>query len=251
MKTTALLKRLPTVIMVGLLLYACYTVHASVSDPAPGRSALTNGLDLMINDFLHAGKDEVRGLASVVLRDPFRAVTKAAEASRAAPEVSPDDSTAEALSAIVRGLTLDATFLHGQTRIAIISGRIYHQGQHLVLRGDSGKSYSPLFVQSVQAHGVTLAARGKSYALSYPDQLGNRPALSKDRGAGSADGTIGEIDPEGELAFYKRLLNSPLGKMGKSLTGNTNAGTPAKRGRAASRSARPGSAQGWASGSSP
>ena len=64
MKTTTLLKGLPTVIMVGLLLYACYTVHASVSEPAPGRSALTNGLDGMINDFLHAGKDEVKGLAA-------------------------------------------------------------------------------------------------------------------------------------------------------------------------------------------
>ena len=33
-----------------------------------------------------------------------------------------------------------------------------------------------------------------------------------------------EIDPEGELAFYKRLLNSPLGKLGKSLTGNIRPG---------------------------
>jgi hypothetical protein len=251
MKTSALLKRLPTVLMVGLLSYACYTVHGSVSDLAPARSALTNGLDVMINDFVHAGKDEVKGLARVMLRDPFRAVAKAADASEAAHEASLDDSTAEALARIVQGLTLDATFLHGQARIAIISGRIYHQGQHLVLPGDSGKSYSPLFVQSVQAQRVTLAARGKSYALSYPDQLGNRPTSAKDRGANSADGTIAEVDPEGELAFYKRLLNSPLGKMGKSLTGNTNVGTPSNRGRAASRSARSGTARGLASGSSP
>ena len=186
-----------------------------------------------------------------MLRDPFRVVAKASDTSRAAHGDLPDDSIAEALAGIVNDLTLDATYLHGQTRIAIISGRIYHQGQHLVLRGDSGKSYSPLFVQSVQAQSVTLAARGKSYALSYPDQLGKRPTPAKDRGANSADGTIAEVDPEGELAFYKRLLNSPLGKMGKSLTGNANAGTRANRGRAPSRSARSNTAQGWASGSSP
>ena len=142
------------------------------------------------------------------------------------PETShaPDDSKAESLTDFVKSLTLDATFLQGKTRIAIISGRIYHQGQHLVVRGESGKADSPLLVQRVQAHSVTLGVRGKTYELGYPDQLGSRPALAKDRGSNRADGTLAEVDPEGELAFYKRLLNSPLGKMGKSLTGNMGAG---------------------------
>ena len=75
-----------------------------------------------------------------MLRDPFRAVVKAAAASKPENEATPDDSQAESLAEFVRGLSLDATFLQGKTRIAIISGRIYHQGQHLVIRGDSGKS---------------------------------------------------------------------------------------------------------------
>jgi hypothetical protein len=234
MKTTALLKRSPALIMVSLLTYACYSVHASVVELTSSRSALTNGLDDKIKDFIHASKDEVQGLTRAVLRDPFRAVIKAADASQPAPGPPPDDK-AESLAGIVKALTLDATFLQGQTRIAIISGRIYHQGQNLVIRGDTGKSYSPLFVQSVHAHSVTLGARGNTYELGYP---GNRPALAKDRGANPKDGTTAEIDPEGELAFYKRLLNSPLGKMGKSLTGNTGSGAMANPRTGASRSAR-------------
>ena len=60
--------------------------------------------------------------------------------------------------------------------------------------------------------------------MGYPDQLGNPPADRRPAGAASADGSVAEIDPEGELAFYKKLLNSPLGKLGKSLTGTKGVG---------------------------
>ena len=224
MKTAALVKRSPTLIIVTLLSYACYSVNASVADLDASRAAVVSGLDVMIKDVVASSKDEVHNLSQVVLRDPFRVVIKATAASKSGNEPSPDDSKAESHSEFVKSLTLDATFLQGKTRIAIISGRIYHQGQHLVIRGESGTANSPLFVQSVQPHGVTLAARGKTYELGYPDQLGNRPAPAKDRGNNRVDGTLAEVDPEGELAVYKKLLNSPLGKMGKSLTGNMGVG---------------------------
>lgn len=238
MKTAALVKRSPTLIMVTLLSYACYSVSASVADLDASRTAVTSGLNVMIKDVVASSKEEVQSLSRVVLRDPFRVVTKAATAPEPGNGLSPDDSKAESLAEFVKSLTLDATFLQGKTRIAIISGRIYHQGQHLVIRDESGKADSPLFVQNVRAQSVILGARGKTYELGYPDQLGNRPALAKDRGKNRTDGTLAEVDPEGELAFYKRLLNSPLGKMGKSLTGNMGLGAPAKQARAASRGAR-------------
>jgi hypothetical protein len=242
MKTAVLVKRSPTLIIVTLLSYACYSVNASVTDLDASRAAVANGLDVMIKDVIASSKDEVQSLSRVVLRDPFRAVVKATVAPKAVIEPSPDDSKAESHSEFVKSLTLDATFLQGKTRMAIISGRIYHQGQHLVIRGESGKADSPLVVQSVQAHSVTLGTRGKTYELGYPDQLGNRQALANDRGNNRADGTLAEVDPEGELAFYKRLLNSPLGKMGKSLTGDMGAG--------ASRGARSRGARGGGSNSS-
>jgi hypothetical protein len=109
---------------------------------------------------------------------------------------------------------------------------MYNQGQHLLLHADSGKSYSPLFIQNVQAQRVTLKAHNKTYELGYPEKLGARPADRREGGGATKDGSIAEIDPEGELAFYKKLMNSPLGKLGKSLTGKTGAGAaPSQAGK--------------------
>jgi hypothetical protein len=250
MKTATLLKRAPTLIMVAFLIYACYSIHASLADPAAGRTGLANGLEVMMKDVLQASEAEVQSLERVMLRDPFHIALKAADVSKPPKNETPNDPETDPLTGIISGLTLDATFLQGQTRIAIINGRMYHQGQHLVVQGDTGKFYSPLFVQSVRAHGVTLGARGKTYVLGYPDQLGNRPAVSKSRGPLNADGSIAEIDPEGELAFYKRLLNSPLGKLGKSLTGNIGPGAANKVGKN-SKAVRFRAARGSAAGSAP
>jgi hypothetical protein len=238
MKKTTLVKRSPTLILLSLLAYACYAVTASMTDLAPARNEIKNGLDVMVKDVVSASKDEVRGLTRVVLRDPFRVVSKPSAVPK--PADASEDSGPDSLAGVVNGLSLDATFLQGKTRIAIISGRMYHQGQHLVIAGDAGKANSPLFVQNVRVQSVTLEARGRMYELAYPDQLGNRPAAGKGHGGNPVDGTMAEVDPEGQLAFYKRLLNSPLGKMGKSLTGNMGLGAP-NQGRGAS---RPGRARG-------
>jgi hypothetical protein len=247
MKTASLLKRAPTLVMVAFLAYACYSIHASLLDPLAGRADLSKGLEFMVKDVLQESAEEVQSLTRVMRRDPFQVAQKVADAPKAPKEESLNDDDAASLAAIVSGLSLDATFLQGQTRIAIISRRMYHQGQHLIFQGDTGKSYSPLLLEDVQAHKVTLSARGKTYVLGYPAQLGNRTSKNDARGRGPAGGAMAEIDPEGELAFYKRLLNSPLGKMGKSLTGITGPGQGARR----SRSPRAGGPGGSAGGSSP
>jgi hypothetical protein len=231
MKTATLLKKAPTLAVVACLSYASYSIHASLAEPGAARTDLANGLEVMIKDVIHASAGEIQSVKKVMLRDPFRVAPKAAAASKASKEEPSNDSDAESLAAFVRGLTLDATFLQGQTHVAIISGRIYHQGQHLVAQGDTGKAYSPLAIARVSMHSVTLSARGKTYELGYPDQLGNRPAAGKAQGPATADGGIAEIDPEGELAFYKRLLNSPLGKLGKGVTGIGGPKRGGKRGR--------------------
>jgi hypothetical protein len=250
MKMATLLKRAPTLIMVAFLAYACYSIHEIMAGPEAAGTDLANGLDVMLKDVLRASADEVQGLSKKMLRDPFQVVLEAANAPKP-PEPEPsDDAEADSLATIVGGLTLDATFIQGKTQIAYINSRMYHQGQHLLIQDNSGKSYSPLFVKSVRAQGVTLGARGKTYELGYPDQLGNRPAVGPARGPGSVDGSIAEIDPEGELAFYKRLANSPLGKMGKSLTGNMGVGAVANQ-AGKSKAGRSRVRRGSAAGSSP
>ena len=168
----------------------------------------------------------MQALTRAALRDPFRIILKSVDALKA-QEVTLADPESDPLAGLVQGLSLDAPFLQGNAQIAIINGRMYHQGEHLLLRGDTGKSYSPLYVQQVHSQRVTLMAHKKSYELGYPEKLGARPADRREGGKSPVDGSIAEIDPEGELAFYKKLMNSPLGKLGKGLTGDLGAGGPA------------------------
>ena len=235
MKTIKLANRVPTLIMLAFLTYASYSVQASLPDAANEGKDVANGLDVMMKDVLRASADEAKSLTNVVFRDPFQASQKPVDAPKPQKADLANDSEADPLAEMVKGLALDATFLQGQTQIAIINGRSYHRGQHLIAQGDTGRTYSPLFVQNVRMHSVTLSAHGKTYELGYPDQLGN-PAPASNAHRGNADGGLAEIDPEGELAFYKKLLNSPLGKLGKSLTGNTKLGQPPTAAGSAARS---------------
>ena len=238
MKPRSLLKRVPTLLVAAFLTYACYSIHASLPDSAGGKNELEGGLDVMLKDLVHSTSDEVRSLTKGMLRDPFRITHKAAEEPKSKKAESPEDSEANLLADFVKGLVLDATFLQGQTRIAIINGRIYNQGQYLVVQGENGNSRSPLCIESVRVDLVTLSARGRSYELAYPDKLGNAPTGNKPAGRSQTDGSLAEVDPEGELAFYKQLLNSPLGRLGKSLTGNLGRGAAGNRAGGASRSPR-------------
>ena len=235
MNTAKLLKRAPTLIMVAVLAFACYKVSAILPGSAAGRTELAKGLDFMVKDVVHAGAEEARTLARDALRDPFRIRPKSADAAKSA-DVATADPESDPLAGFVHSLSLDATFLQGKTQIAIINGRMYHQGQHLIFQDDGAPVPSPLFVQNVQVHRVTLRAHNTNYELGYPDQLGARPADHRPVNGSSKDGSIAEIDPEGELAFYKKLMNSPLGKLGKGLTGIKDPGGRASAGARSKRS---------------
>jgi hypothetical protein len=218
MNTAKLLNRAPTLIMIACLAYACYKIHAILPDSAAGRDELAKGLDVMVKDVLHAGAAEARTLARDALRDPFRTRPKSAEAAKTA-DVAIADRESDPLAGFVHSLSLDATFLQGKTEIAIINGRMYHKGEHLIFLDGGAKVPSPLFIENVHFHRVTLRAHNTNYELGYPDELGDRPGAPRPASGSSRDGSIAEIDPEGELAFYKKLANGPLGKLGKGLTG--------------------------------
>lgn len=156
MKTIKLANRVPTLIMLAFLTYASYSVQASLPDAANEGKDVANGLDVMMKDVLRASADEAKSLTNVVFRDPFQASQKPVDAPKPQKADLANDSEADPLAEMVKGLTLDATFLQGQTQIAIINGRSYHRGQHLIAQGDTGRTYSPLFVQNVRMHSVTL-----------------------------------------------------------------------------------------------
>ena len=66
-----------------------------------------------------------------------------------AADVDAPDPDVDTLAEIVQRLKLDATFLQGRDQMAIIDGRIYSKGQHLLIDGDSGKSSATLTVVNV------------------------------------------------------------------------------------------------------
>ena len=76
--------------------------------------------------------------------------------------------------ALVKGLTLNLTFVQGATQYVSINGRLYSQGQHLDGPDDRATS---LVITRVTPAQVTLEANGNRYTLAYPDQLtaGARP----------------------------------------------------------------------------
>ncbi len=238
MKTATLIKRTPTLIPLAVLSYACYSVHASLAAPTGELSNLAKGLDIMVEDVLHAGAEDVRGLKDVLFRDPFRSGPNPDDAANTAKADPSGDPDMDHLAEVVKCLTLDATFVQGPNQIAIISGREYQRGQHLIMEDGAAKSYSQLYVASVRAHTVTLGSHGKTYELLYSDSLGKRPGPDDAGTHTPTAAEMDEIDPAHELAFFKRLLNSPLGKLGQSVTGNTGPGGPSNQPATPSRSRR-------------
>jgi len=230
MNTVKLLKLVPMLIMVTFLAYSAYSIQASLPESAAGQSDPMKGLEIMVDDVLDASAATARSLASEGLRNPFQVRTKPGmvqpqDAALLDPESDP-------LAEIVQGLTLEATFLQGRDQMAIIDGRVYSQGQHLFLEGDAAKSVSTLSVASVSPVKVILQGGGQNYELGYPDQLGRRTDKPRSAGSQMSQGAeMAEIDPGGQLALFQKLLNSPLGALGKSMIGDPAKPSSAPRSR--------------------
>jgi hypothetical protein len=225
MNTTKLIKLSPMLLMIGLLAYACYSIHASASDPDAGPSALAKEVDSIVQE-LRAVGNSIATAPVGALRDPFQIVTKpvVAKADDDDEDEFVDEEPAgpatDVLGDIVRGLNLEGTFVQGSQQIAIIDGRIYSRGQRIVVGSDSGtRTTSKLVLVGVQPMKAVLHADGRNFELKYKDQIGSSLDKGKAAGAESTQDAMAEIDG-GEAAMFKKLLNSPLGALGKSMLGN-------------------------------
>jgi hypothetical protein len=219
MNTAKLVKLAPTLILIAFLGYASYSLHESLPSRASGRSDVAKGLD-MVEDMLASGTVAAARLIGE-FRDPFQVShmpSPQVDASQSQPG-HPAEAPSDPLADLVRGMTLDATFFQGRDQIAIIDGRIYSRGQPLRFRNDSGEPSSQLVVTIVLPSKVILRGNNRNYVLSYPDQLGKRPAAPSPGLAGSSEATM--LDPAGQLAMFQKLLNSPLGALGKGLIGKS------------------------------
>ncbi len=238
MNTAKLIKLSPLLIMVIFLAYSGYSIHAGADDPDASPSGLAKELDGVVHDILAVG-DAIKDGASVALRDPFQVTPKTVGQAGESEddEEGPLDPDSDPLAEIVQRLSLDATFLQGGDQMAIIDGKLYSKGQHLLIDGDAGNSTSKLYLVNVLTTKVILHAGGKNYVLGYSDRLGSREDRTRAAGAESSQDAMAEIDPGGQLAMFQKLLNSPLGALGKSMIGD-RAGPSARSKSARSKRAR-------------
>jgi hypothetical protein len=214
MSTARLIKLSPTVILVAYLGYSLFAIQPGLGEAADAKQALEKTLqDLM------AEGSEVTDTLKGKIRDPFWVTGPAAAALQIAAAETPGKPEDDELGDLVRGLSLDATLLHGRDQLAVINGRIYTKGQRLELPKDDDSPDRDLQLLFVTRTGVILRGGGRNYALGYPEKLGQKKESNEkptpDPGAGMAD-----IDPTGQAALYQQLLKSPLGAMGRSLIGD-------------------------------
>jgi hypothetical protein len=170
MNPAKLIKQAPMVILVTFLTYAGYSIHASADDPADGQAGQLKDVTTVVPDVVTAGNAVERDQADV-LRDPFQVGKKPGAAAGAHEHLDEASSGSDRLAEIVQGLKLDATFLRGRDEMAIINGRVYSKGEHLIIHAASDDSLPPLIVVSVLPSKVSLRGGDKDYVLGYPDQL--------------------------------------------------------------------------------
>jgi hypothetical protein len=216
MNPRKLLKLAPTAVLLASLGYACFTLQAALPGAAEAETELARGLDVLLKDLVavHAavGGDPVR------TRDPFVSVARPVPEAEVAAQASAQQAS-DPLAEIIDGLGLEATFIQGRDQMAVINGRFYQKGQHLVLPGDGEKALPPLTLLFVKPTGVILRGGDKNYFLGYPDQLGRKPAREEDAAVAREAG-MAELDLAGQAALFQRLLDSPLGAMGRGLIGD-------------------------------
>jgi hypothetical protein len=231
------IKLSPMLLMVAFLAYTGYSMHSNAVDPDAGPSNLAKEVDGIVQEMRAVGNALATAPAGS-LRDPFQIVTK--PAGEAAGGVSKDEAPVEpetdVLADIVKKMRLDGTFVQGSEQMAIIDGRVYTKGQRIGVSGDQDKSVPKLILVGVLPSKAIVHADSRNFVLTYSDQLGS----SLERGKSAAESpqdAMAEIDAGGQIAMFQKLLNSPLGALGKSMIGN--GGKPGGRRGATSRSRRP------------
>ena len=242
MTTAKLMKLAPTLILIACLGYTSYSLHESLPARPSGSSEIAKGL-AGVEEILVSGADKVEQLIGEA-RDPFLVKPKVSPPPDGAQPEShlSAQAASDRLAELVGDMTLEATFFQGRDQIAIIDGRIYSRGQALRSSDDSKEPTSRLVLTVVLPSRVILRGNNRNYVLSYPDQLGT-PKERRPGGNSRTDQTAAmeELDMAGQLGLFQKLLNSPLGKMGKSLTGIPEGSEPGAPPRTSRRGNRQGS----------
>jgi hypothetical protein len=219
-KMQRLFNLLPMLLMISSLAYATYLVQPMVATfPSSSGASVTKGRESS------GGMSKVKGSQAMnevpeamrrVGRDPYHPAVKHAQVADG--DLKKDsmlgrDET-DSSNDLIQGLTLNATFLRGNTQMAVIDGRIYQQGQHLLNADDEP---SPLFISQVVSNQVILRDRSRRYVLAYPDPLAHAEPEPPPQSPQAATGSPLAQDPGSLLTLLKTLLNVPSDDSGGGL----------------------------------
>ena len=120
-------------------------------------------------------------IAPAPARNPFGlavATQTPATVAPSAAETDAEESTAETAEgsvaetreidtkSLLSDLALNATFLTGNRRVAVINSQLYAEGEPL---GQSASSKQPYVVAQIYQHKVLLERQGQTVELNYPD----------------------------------------------------------------------------------
>ncbi len=167
MNVAKLLKLAPTMIMAAVMAYAAYSIEPSAQTglQASTTKPVTGGN--RPNTIAVGGSADRKTNERATLprgRNPFKAIaTPKATRGKAAQEARVDPNLA-----LIKALTLNATFIQGSTKYASINGRLYRQGQRL---DGLGEKTTSLVIAQVTPTQVTLEADGNRYTLAYPEEF--------------------------------------------------------------------------------
>ncbi|MDR3618306.1 MAG: hypothetical protein P4L85_03075 [Paludisphaera borealis] len=225
MNPMRLLRFAPTLVILGVLIYCAQAIDETLASRprAPKVETLASVLARLGLDAVGAGETagldaETDALAVRRLRDPFNLEAKSAETPNGpdGSKVARGDRHAEFVDQAV----LNATFIQNKTRLAVINGKLYKQGQAVAGTGQGGAS--ALVVHTVKPDEVVLTSDRGSYALTYSDRLTNAKTAGGRRGGSTRRGPAVGASPvdvsDPQLAVIRAILGAQFGAVGSSLT---------------------------------
>ena len=168
MNTRKLLKLAPTLIMVAVMGYSTYAVQPD--GPTPGDAASTKSKPAFpITSLVQPDTDKPNDPAHLKpIRNPFLAIVQPTERGRGKGGADAGQAAFDLYRVLLQQMTLNMTFVQGSVEYASINGRLYQRGEQL--EGPDG-ARSVFSIVRVKPTEVLLEAEGKSYTLSYPEQL--------------------------------------------------------------------------------
>jgi hypothetical protein len=183
----------PTALVAALVAWCCWPHWSGARSDDLGQppESLPKIAHALLSPHIEAASD----------RDPF-ALSAASEADSTQIAASPTAEFPQAklvvkkrpsweeIAATLSKLSVEATFIHGSRRMALIDGRVYEPGD--ALRVGIPEASEPCLVARISARNVLIRHRDKALTLTYKDPTSHRGPPGSGHEPGRADPSHGQ-----------------------------------------------------------